>query len=189
MKIGVLGSGKGSNLGAIIEAIQKEKQPYVIAVVISDVEGAYILERANQKKIPSQYIYPGPSKTKLEGQEEQAYIKCLQDYQVDLVVLAGFMRVIKPSFIKAFPNKIINIHPSLLPSFKGLKAWKQALDYGVKYTGCTVHFVNEDIDSGQIISQAVVPVLAGDTSETLHQRIQEQEHIIYPEVIRYLSGN
>lgn len=187
MKIGVLGSGKGSNLGAIIEAIKKEKQPYEVAVVISDVEGAYILERARENNIPAQYIYPGPSKTKLEGKEELEYIRCLKAHGVELVVLAGFMRVVKQALIKAYSNKIINIHPALLPSFRGLRAWEQALAYGVKYTGCTVHFVTAAVDAGQIIAQAVVPVKENDTAETLHQRIQEQEHIIYPQAIRSLA--
>jgi phosphoribosylglycinamide formyltransferase-1 len=163
------------------------KIPVKIACVVSDVEEAYILERARKHGIEAIYIPPGKHKTKLDAESEAQYVKCLKDRGVGLGVLAGFMRMLKEPFIEAFPNRIINIHPSLLPAFRGLEAWKQALDYGVRYTGCTVHFIEMGMDTGPIIMQAVVEVKDDDTPETLHQRIQVQEHRIYPEVIRLIA--
>ncbi|UCD57425.1 MAG: phosphoribosylglycinamide formyltransferase [Candidatus Hydrogenedentota bacterium] len=187
LKVGVLGSGKGTNLQAIIDNVAAGTIPATIACVISDVEDAYILERARKHGIGAIHIAPGRYKTKLDKDAEAGYIKCLKDRGVGLVVLAGFMRMLKEDFINAFPNRIINIHPSILPAFRGLEAWKQALDYGVKYSGCTVHFVELDMDTGPIIMQAVVEVKDDDTPETLHQRIQVEEHRIYPEVIRLIA--
>ena len=186
-KIGVLGSGKGSNLQSIIDNVTAGKIPAKIACVISDVEDAYILERARKHGIEALYMPPGRYKTKLDKDAEAAYVKCLKDKGVELVVMAGFMRMLKDDFIIAFPNGIINIHPSILPAFRGLEAWKQALDYGIKYTGCTVHFAEIGMDTGPIIMQAVVDVKDDDTPETLHQRIQVQEHIIYPEVVKLIA--
>jgi len=187
LKIGVLGSGKGSNLQSIIDNVAAGKIPARIACVISDVTDAYILERARNHGIEAIYLPPGRYKTRLDKEAETKYVKCLKDRGAELVVLAGFMRMLKEDFINAFPNRIINIHPSLLPAFRGLEAWKQALDYGVKHTGCTVHFVELGMDTGPIIMQAVVPVEDDDTPETLHQRIQVEEHKIYPEVIRLIA--
>lgn len=188
MNIGVLGSGKGSNLQAIIDAVSNRKLPNVnIALVIGDVEDAYILERAKKHKIPARFIPPGKFKTKLEPEIEKQYVSALKEAGVELVVLAGFMRMLKEDFLKAFPNSVINIHPALLPSFRGLEAWKQALEYGVKFSGCTVHFLDPGMDTGPIILQAVVPVLPDDTPETLHQRIQIEEHKIYTEAIRLFA--
>lgn len=187
LKVGVLGSGKGSNLQSIIDNVAAGKVPAKIACVISDVEDAYILERARKHGIEALYIAPGRYKTKLGKDAETAYIECLKDRGVGLVVLAGFMRMLKEDFVNAFPNRIINIHPSILPAFRGLEAWKQALDYGVKYTGCTVHFVELGMDTGPIILQAVVEVKPDDMPETLHQRIQVEEHRIYPEVVRLIA--
>jgi phosphoribosylglycinamide formyltransferase-1 len=187
--IGVLASGKGSNLQAIINHINSGFLNVKISVVISDNPDSYALKIARDWHIPSEYIEPGKYKTFLEKNQEKKYVECLKKHEVELVCLAGFMRVIKKEFFNAYRGKIINIHPSLLPSFRGLQAWKQALDYGVRFTGCTVHFVEEEIDTGPIILQAVVPVLDDDTPESLHQRIQEKEHIIYPLAIKLISEN
>lgn len=187
--IGILASGKGSNLQAIIKQVQSGFLKVKIGVVISDNPNAYALEIARSSNIPAVYIEPGRYHTFLENSQEKKYVECLKQYGVELVCLAGFMRVVKKNFFETYHNKIINIHPSLLPSFRGLEAWKQAIDYGVKFTGCTVHFVEEDIDTGPIILQAVVTVLDDDTPETLHQRIQEKEHVIYPLAIKLISEN
>lgn len=185
-RIGVLASGKGTNFQAIVDYIKDENLPIEVSIVISDNPDAFVLERAKKENIKAVYIPPGKYKTFLEKKIEEEYVRVLKENKVELVCLAGFMRVLKKTFIRSFPNKIINIHPSLLPAFPGLEAWKKALEYGVKFTGCTVHFVDEKIDSGPIILQAVVPVLPEDTPETLHQRIQEKEHIIYPLAIRLI---
>ena len=187
MKIGVLGSGGGSNLQSIIDAVENGSLPVEIAIVISDVQDAYILERAKKHNIPAQYIAPGKFKTKLEPEVEKKYAKALKDAGVELVVLAGYMRMVKEELLGVFPGRIINIHPAILPSFKGLHAWKQALDYGVKVSGCTVHFVDTGMDTGPIIIQAAVPVLDNDTFESLHQRIQFEEHKIYPQAIKFIA--
>ncbi|MCM8810285.1 MAG: phosphoribosylglycinamide formyltransferase [Candidatus Omnitrophica bacterium] len=185
--IGVLASGKGTNLQAIIDYIKEENLPIKIGIVISDNPDAYALERAKRERIKSICIPCEKYKTILDKETETKYINVLKENKVNLVCLAGFMRILRKNFIKNFPNKIINIHPSLLPSFPGLESWKQALEYGVRFTGCTVHFVDEGIDSGPIILQAVVPILQDDTPETLHKRIQEKEHIIYPLAIRLIA--
>ncbi len=190
IKIGVLGSGSGTNFVAIVEAINSGNLPGVeIAIVISDVENAKILKRAEKLGIKSIYLPADNFKTKLDGEQEQTYIKTLKENDVDLVVLAGFMRMVKSGLLEAFPRKIINIHPALLPAFPGLNSWKQALDYGVKFAGCTVHYVDAGMDTGPIIAQAAVPVLDDDTAETLHARIQVQEHKIYPEAILKITKN
>ncbi|MCM8815944.1 MAG: phosphoribosylglycinamide formyltransferase [Candidatus Omnitrophica bacterium] len=185
--IGVLASGKGSNLQAIINQIESGFLKVKIGVVLSDNPQSYALEIARSHGISAIFIEPGKYKTFLQPEQEVKYVKCLEEHNVELVCLAGFMRVIKKNFFNSYSGRIINIHPSLLPSFRGLEAWKQALQYGVKFTGCTVHFVDEGIDTGPIILQAVVPVLDNDTPETLHQRIQEKEHIIYPIAIKLIA--
>ena len=182
-RIGVLGSGKGSNMVAIADAVGATPALAQIAIVLSDVADAGILARACERGLTAEYIAPGKFRTKLDDDAEQAYIKRLQETRVDLIVLAGFMRILKGEFLRAFANRVINIHPSLLPSFPGLEAWKQALDYGVKVTGCTVHFVDQGIDSGPIIAQDSVPVLPSDTPSSLHERIQRVETALYPRVI------
>ena len=184
VKIAVLGSGSGSNCQSIIDAIENGKLNAEIVCVISDVPDAYILERARNCGIPAEYISGAPYKTKIDGEAEQAYVRCIKGYGAELIALAGFMRIIKPGLLNAFPNRIVNIHPSLLPAFPGLEAWRQALEYGVKVAGCTVHYVDEGTDTGPIIVQKAVQVLDDDTSETLHARIQEQEHIAYPDALR-----
>jgi phosphoribosylglycinamide formyltransferase 1 len=186
-RLGVLGSGKGSNFVTIADACARGEVPAEVAVVLSDIREAKILHHAKARGIRSDFVDPGPFRTKLDPGAEQRYIDALLDARVNLVVLAGFMRVLKSAFLTAFRGRIVNIHPSLLPSFPGLMAWKQALDYGVKVTGCTVHFVDEGVDSGPIIGQQTVPVLDEDTPETLHARIQEAEHELYPRSIAGLA--
>ena len=188
LKIAVLGSGKGSNCQSIIDAIAAGELEAEIKCVLSDVEGAYILERAAKAGIPAEYLSAAPFKTKLEGEAEAKYVATIRRYGADIVVLAGFMRVIKQGLLDAFGGRIVNIHPSLLPSFPGLEGWKQALSHGVKVTGCTVHIVDSGVDTGPILVQKAVPVMADDTAESLHARIQEQEHIAYPEALRMLAG-
>lgn len=186
-RLGVLGSGKGSNFVAISDAIAAGKIPAEVSIVLSDVESAGILEHARQRNLPARFIAPGKFRTKLEEDAERAYVTALQEAKVDLIVLAGFMRVLKGDFLRAFEGRIVNVHPSLLPSFPGLEAWKQALDYGVKVTGCTVHFVDAGVDSGAIIGQQTVPVLDGDTAATLHARIHAAEHELYPKCVAAIA--
>jgi phosphoribosylglycinamide formyltransferase-1 len=186
-RIGVLGSGKGSNFVAIADAVAAGKIPAEIAIVLSDVENAGILEHARERKIPAKFIPPGKFRTKLDEESERAFVTGLQDAGVNLIVLAGFMRVLKGDFLRAFEGRIVNIHPSLLPSFPGLEAWKQALDHGVKVAGCTVHFVDAGVDSGAIIGQQAVPVLDTDTPQTLHQRIHAAEHELYPQCVAAIA--
>ncbi len=186
-RLGVLGSGKGSNFVAIAIACTTGKIPAEVAVVLSDVESAGILTRASERKIPAHFIPPGQFRTKLDEDAERAVVGALQTMQVDLIVLAGFMRVLKDGFLRAYEGRVVNIHPSLLPAFPGLEAWKQALDHGVKVTGCTVHCVNADVDSGAIIGQQAVPVLDNDTPEILHHRIQAAEHELYPKCVATIA--
>jgi phosphoribosylglycinamide formyltransferase 1 len=186
-RIGVLGSGKGSNFAAIADACASGKIPANLAVVVSDVESAGILSLARSRSIPAQFIPPGKFRTKLDEEAERAFVNALQEARVDLIVLAGFMRVLKGEFLRAFEGRIVNVHPSLLPSFPGLEAWKQALDHGVKVTGCSVHFVDAGVDSGAIIGQQTVPVLDNDTPETLHARIHLAEHELYPKCVAAIA--
>jgi phosphoribosylglycinamide formyltransferase-1 len=189
-RLGVLGSGKGSNFVAIADACAAGRLPADIALVISDVPDAGILERARERGLRAEYLPPGKFRSKLDEEAEAVWIATLQSAHVDLVVLAGFMRILKAPLLRAFPLKIVNIHPSLLPSFPGLEAWKQALDYGVKVTGVTVHLVDHGVDTGPIIAQTAVPVEDDDTPQTLHARIQRVEHELYPAAIaRIITGN
>jgi phosphoribosylglycinamide formyltransferase 1 len=185
----VLGSGKGSNMVALAEACATGRLPACIALVIADVGDAGILDRARERGIEARYLAPGKFRTKLDEDAERAYVTALQEARVDLVALAGFMRILKGGFLQAFPQRVLNIHPALLPAFPGLEAWKQALDYGAKVTGCTVHLVDQGIDTGPILVQRAVPVLDTDTPATLHARIQEAEREAYPEAVSVvLSG-
>ena len=181
--IAILGSGKGSNCRAILQRIREGKLSAEAKVVISDVLDAPILDIAREFGVPNAYLPPGRFRTRFEPAAEAELVEMLQEAKVELVVLAGFMRVLKEQMLSAFPRRIINIHPSLLPKFPGLEAWKQALVGGEKVTGVTVHFVDEQIDHGDVIAQRAVPVLSGDTPETLHARIQTVEHILYPEAL------
>lgn len=184
IRLGILASGKGSNVEAIINAIERKELSAEVACVLSDVEDAFALERARRRNLKAIYIPPGHFTTILTAEAEKRFIDTLKENKVELVILAGFMRVIKKNLIDAFKNRIMNIHPSLLPAFPGLEAWKQAFHYGARVTGVTVHFVNEGIDTGPIILQEAVPVFDDDTPETLHSRIQVAEHILYPRAIK-----
>ena len=183
LALGILGSGKGSNCRAILEQISAGKLTAEARLVISDIFDAGILDIAREFGVPNAYLPPGKFRTRLEPAVEMELVKLLRDAGVELVVLAGFMRVLKEPMLTAFSRRIINLHPSLLPKFPGVEAWKQALDAGEKITGCSVHYVDAGIDSGEIIAQRKVPVLPGDTAESLHARIQIAERALYPEVI------
>lgn len=185
--LGILGSGKGSNCRAILEQISAGKLAAEARLIISDVFDAGILDIAREFGVPNMFLPPGKFRTRLEPAVEMELVKLLRDSGVELVVLAGFMRVLKEPMLDAFPRRIINLHPSLLPKFPGVEAWKQALDAGEKITGCSVHYVDAGIDSGEVIAQRKVPVMPGDTAETLHARIQVAERALYPEVIARFS--
>jgi phosphoribosylglycinamide formyltransferase-1 len=187
LRLGVLGSGKGSNFRAIMERINDGKLGAEVRIVISDVEDAGILTFARDYQIPALYVQPGKYRTKLEPEVEQDIVRLLQEAKVEFVVLAGFMRVIKKPLLEAFPRRIINIHPSLLPKFPGLDAWKQALEAGERVTGCTVHYVDSGVDTGPIIGQRGVPIFPGDTAEMLHARIQQEEHELLPAVLQEIA--
>ena len=194
LPIGILGSGRGSNARAILERIRSDNLAAEARLVISDVLDARILDTAREFGVPSAYLPPGRFRTRLEPEAEDQLVKMLRDAGVELVALAGFMRVLHEPMLKAFSRRIINIHPSLLPKFPGLQAWKQALVAGEKVTGCTVHYVDEKIDHGRILAQREVAILPNDTPESLHSRIQILEHELYPAVIaelseRYQGGN
>lgn len=185
MKIGILISGRGSNMSAIVEAVQSGKIPNSdVAIVISDKKSAEGLEKAKKRGIETAVI---TRKGRTREEHDAEIIAELQKRNVELVCLAGYMRLLSAAFVRAFPNKIINIHPSLLPSFKGLDAQKQAFDYGVKITGCTVHFVDEDLDHGAIILQKAVEVADTDTAETLSAKILEHEHTLYVEAVKLIA--
>jgi phosphoribosylglycinamide formyltransferase-1 len=186
--LGVLGSGKGSNYRAIQEAIDRGELNAEVRIVISDVKTAGILDIARDRGIRAEFVAPGKFRTKLEPEAEARVVALLHAAEADLVVLAGYMRLVKQPLLDAYPRRIINIHPALLPKFPGLESWKQALTAGETKTGCTVHYVDDGIDTGEIIAQSEVPILPDDTAETLHARIQVAEHQIYPEVIRRLSA-
>ncbi|MBA4388784.1 MAG: phosphoribosylglycinamide formyltransferase [Verrucomicrobia bacterium] len=188
MRIAVLGSGKGSNCQAIIDAIAAGTLDARIVVAISDVENAYILERATKHGIPARFISAAPFKTKLDGVAEDNYLEILEQHGAEVIALAGFMRILKQKLLSRFNGRILNIHPSLLPAFPGVESWKQALAAGAREAGCTVHLVDAGTDTGPIIVQRRVPVLPGDTAEALHARIQVEEHIAYPEALRLLAS-
>ncbi len=187
LQLGILGSGKGSNCRAILERIQGGQLQAEVEVIISDVFDAPILEIAREFSIPHAYLPPGRFRTRLEPEAEIDLVRMLRDVDVDLVVLAGFMRVLKSPMLDAFPRRIINIHPSLLPKYPGLEAWKQALAAGEVETGCTVHYVDQEIDHGDIVARRKVAVLPNDSAETLHARIQAAEHELYSEAIGSLG--
>jgi len=186
-RIGILLSGRGSNFEALAESVAAGRIPDAqIAVVISNREGAPGIERALQRSLDARVI---PSRGLQREEHDRLVVAALQEKQVDLVCLAGYMRLLSPLFVRAFPNRILNIHPSLLPAFPGLEAQKQALDHGVKFTGCTVHFVDENLDAGPIVAQAVVQILDDDTEESLSARILAEEHRIYTEAARLVLSS
>jgi phosphoribosylglycinamide formyltransferase 1 len=185
LKIGVLVSGSGSNLQSILDACAGNDINGQVVCVISNIADAFALERAKKAGVPALHL----DHRAYTGREayDEALVATLQEFGVELLVLAGFMRIITPVLLDAFPSAVMNIHPALLPSFPGLHAARQALDYGVKFSGCTVHFVDPGMDTGPIIIQATVPVLEGDTEETLSARIQKEEHRIYPEAVKLFA--
>jgi phosphoribosylglycinamide formyltransferase 1 len=186
LKIGVLASGSGSNLQSIIDNIEAGRLSAKLACVISNNAAAFALERAKKHGIPALHI----DHRIFTGREayDEALVETLHEHEVDLVVLAGFMRIITPVLLDAFPSAMMNIHPALLPAFPGLHAQRQAIEYGVKLSGCTVHFVDAGTDTGPVIIQAAVPVMEGDTEESLSARILVEEHRIYPEAIRLFAS-
>jgi len=187
LRLGVLGSGRGSNFVAIADAIEAGVLNAQIMLVASDLADAPILTEATRRGIPTYACPIGRFKTKLEPEIESALARQLQNAEVDYVILAGFMRVVKAPLLEAFPQRIINIHPSLLPAFPGLRSWEQALNARVSETGCTVHWVDSHVDSGPILGQAKVSVLQNDTAESLHARIQLEEHKLFPQVLQSLA--
>ena len=188
LRFGVLGSGKGSNFRALAEAWRAGTLGCTPVIVLSDIETAGILGLAKGFGIPRHFVAPGPFRTKMSTEAEGEIVRLLEEAKVDFVVLAGFMRVIKEPLLRAFPGRILNIHPSLLPTFRGLEAWRQALEAGVPEAGCTVHLVDEGVDTGKILGQSRVPVLPGDTVKTLHARIQVAEHELYPRMVREFAA-
>jgi len=188
LRFGVLGSGKGSNFRALAEAWRAGTLGCTPVIVLSDIETAGILGLAKEFGIPRHFVAPGPFRTKMSTEAEGEIVRLLEEAKVDFVVLAGFMRVIKEPLLRAFLGRILNIHPSLLPTFRGLEAWRQALEAGVPEAGCTVHLVDEGVDTGKILGQSRVPVLPGDTAETLHARIQVAEHELYPRIVREFAA-
>lgn len=188
LKLGVLGSSKGSNFRAIADAVARGDINADVRIVISDFEDAGILTLARERGIRAEFVHPGKFRTKMEPEREQHLAQLLRDAEVELVVLAGYMRMVKAPLLEAFPQRIINIHPSLLPAFPGLTAWKQAVAARASKSGCTVHYVDSGMDTGEIIARAEVPVLANDSAESLHARIQSAEHKLYPAVISQLAS-
>lgn len=185
LKIAVLASGRGTNLQSIIDSVEQGKIETEIALVISDAENAYALERAKKHNIKTLFI--DPKKFKKREEFDREVVKNLREGGVELVCLAGFMRLVSPYFVKEYKNRILNIHPALLPSFPGTQGQRDALNYGVKISGCTVHFVDEECDRGPIIIQSAVPVEEGDNEDSLAARILEQEHKIYPRAIQLFA--
>jgi phosphoribosylglycinamide formyltransferase-1 len=187
LKLGILVSGSGTNLQAILDAVGNASLDAEIRIVLSNVPGVKALERAARAQVKTRVL----SHRDFDSREafDVALVQALRECDVDYVVLAGFMRVLTPTFLRAFEGRIVNIHPALLPSFPGTHGQRQAVDYGVKIAGCTVHFVDEGVDSGPIIAQRAVPVLDDDTESTLGARILEQEHEVFVEVLRYIAAD
>lgn len=191
LRLGVLASGRGSNLQAVIDAIEAGTVKARIAVVISNKKDAQALVRARAHGVPEVFLDPKPYAGMIDTREayDRGILDILRKHEVDLVLLAGYMKIVTPGLIDAYRNRMMNIHPSLLPSFPGLEAQKQSLDWGAKVAGCTVHFVTEGVDEGPIILQATVPVLERDSPETLAARILVEEHAIYPRAVQlYADG-
>ncbi|MCK4592885.1 phosphoribosylglycinamide formyltransferase [bacterium] len=188
-RIGIMISGRGSNMAALIVACREGRLDAEVALVLSDVADAEGLERAENLDVPARAIVPKKYRTKLDGDDARAYAEAFREAGVEFICLAGFMRIVKAPLLEAFPGRILNIHPSLLPSFPGLEAQRQAWEHGVKFSGCTVHFVDASLDGGPIIAQRIVPVLDDDTAETLAERILTEEHELYAEAVgKVLSG-
>lgn len=187
LRVGVLASGRGSNLQAIVDSSLKREIDVEVALVLSDVPDAHALTRAREAGIPAVHVPPGRFKTKLTPEAEARYVEVLEEHGVEVVALAGFMRILHDNFLRRYSGRVVNVHPALLPAFPGLHGPRQALEYGVKWSGATVHFVDAGVDTGPIILQAAVPVLDDDSEETLAARILEQEHRIYPEALQLIA--
>ncbi len=187
LKLAIFGSGTGSNAQAIIDAVESGMLDVEIKCILSDVAEAPILERARKHNIPALYFNCAPLKSKLDGAAEQKVLQILEEHDVDFIALAGFMRIIKDNFLNTYAGRIVNIHPSLLPSFPGLNSGKQAFDYGVKVTGCTVHYVDAGIDTGAIINQKCISIESSDTLESMMEKLHAQEHIAYPEALQWIA--
>jgi phosphoribosylglycinamide formyltransferase-1 len=187
LRVGVLASGRGSNLQAILDRSLAGDIDVDVAVDLSDVESAHALERARAAGVPAFYVPPGEFRTKLTPDAEKRYIEILEEHRVDVVALAGFMRILHDDFLRRYAGRVVNVHPALLPSFPGLHGQRQALEYGVKWSGATVHFVDAGVDTGPIILQAVVPVRDDDSEDTLSARILAEEHRIYPEALQLIA--
>ena len=187
LKLAIFGSGSGTNCQAIIDAIEAGTLDAEIRCVLADKEDAYILERARKHNIPAIYFDCAPFKTKLDGEAEQKVLQTLEVHDVNFIALAGFMRIVKDGLLNAYAGRMINIHPSLLPSFPGLDGGKQAFEYGVKFTGCTVHFVDAGVDTGAIINQRIIAIENDDTLETMMGKLHAQEHIAYPEALQWIA--
>jgi phosphoribosylglycinamide formyltransferase 1 len=185
--LGLLASGRGSNLQALLTAQEEGRLRARVAVVISDREESAALGRARHHGVPAVFVEPGTTKARLPRPVEESILGLLREHQVNGIVLAGFFRIVGSTLLETFPERVINIHPSLLPSFPGLHAQRQALEHGVKVTGCTVHLVTAGVDEGPILTQAAVPVLDGDTEESLSDRILEQEHRILVEAVNRMA--
>ncbi|MCP4847540.1 MAG: phosphoribosylglycinamide formyltransferase [Verrucomicrobiaceae bacterium] len=187
-RLGVLGSGEGTNFESIVEAIAAGGVKAEVVIVISDVEDSGILDRARQHGIEHVYVDPGENPNRLSMSAQEEMKQRLQRANVELVVCAGFMKILRSPVLESFSGRVINVHPSLLPRHKGLRAWEQSLRAGDTMTGCTVHFVTDELDSGEIIGQEEVPVEEGDTPETLHERIKQAEHRLLPLIIGELAA-
>ncbi len=187
LKLAIFGSGSGTNCQAIIDAVEAETLDAQIKCILSDVEDAFILKRARKHNIPAIHFDCAPFKTKLDGEAEQKVLQILEEHGVNFIALAGFMRIVKDGLLSAYAGRIINIHPSLLPSFPGLDGGKQAFDYGVKFTGCTVHYVDAGVDTGAIINQKCIAIEDTDTLESMMEKLHAQEHIAYPEALQWIA--
>ena len=187
LKLAIFGSGSGTNCQAIIDAVEAGTLEAEIKCILADKEDAFILERARRHRIPAIYFDCAPYRTKLDGEAEASVLRILEEHDVNFIALAGFMRIVKSGLLEAYAGRIINIHPSLLPSFPGLDGGKQAFDYGVKYTGCTVHFVDAGVDTGAVINQRIIAVEDHDTLETMMEKLHAQEHLAYPEALQWIS--
>jgi len=187
LKLAIFGSGSGTNAQAIIDAVEVGTLDAEIKCILSDAEDAVILERARKHNIPAIYFDCAPFKTKLDGEAEQTVLQTLKAHDVNFIALAGFMRIVKDGLLNAYAGRMINIHPSLLPSFPGLDSGKQAFDYGVKITGCTVHFVDAGIDTGSIINQKCITIEDSDTVDSMMKKLHAQEHIAYPEALQWIA--
>ncbi|OQW61955.1 MAG: phosphoribosylglycinamide formyltransferase [Nitrospira sp. ST-bin4] len=189
LRVAVLASGRGSNLQAVIDAIEAGQVHATIVAIISNKKDAAALERARKYGLPDLFVDPKPFAGRPDSREayDRALLEVLEKYNVELVLLAGYMKIVTAVLVNAYANRMMNIHPSLLPSFPGLEVQKKAIEWGCKLAGCTVHFVTEGVDEGPIILQAAVPILDGDTSDTLADRILVQEHRIYPRAVQLFS--